>query len=111
MKARRELVFLLFLVLLTGCKHQSTTQHALRSAYYWSTSWRNDSLVASRVKGLNKLYLRFFDVVLSREGNSTPNATLQFAAKLPHHLEVIPVVFITNDVMKSGYSHSKRASD
>lgn len=54
-----------------------------------------------QTKGLDRLYLRFFDVVLDRNGEPMPNATLRFSAKLPRKVEVVPVVFIVNDVMKN----------
>ena len=89
------------LLLAVGCQRQNTPRTTLRSAYYWSTEWRSEPRVMEQTKGLDRLYLRFFDVVLDRNGEPMPNATLRFSAKLPRKVEVVPVVFIVNDVMKN----------
>lgn len=107
MKLKSKLFCLSFLLLLVSCQQQKEPQHVRKSAYYWSTEWRNEPRVVQQVKTLDKLYLRYFDVVMSSEGEVTPNATLQFAAEIPDDIEVIPVVFIVNDVMKS----TKNAAD
>ena len=89
------------LLLAVGCQRQNTPRTTLRSAYYWSTEWRSEPRVMEQTKELDRLYLRLFDVVLDRNGEPMPNATLRFSAKLPRKVEVVPVVFIVNDVMKN----------
>ena len=101
MRPKHQLKWLLMLLLAIGCQRQNTPRTTLRSAYYWSTEWRSEPRVMEQTKGLDRLYLRFFDVVLDRNGEPMPNATLRFSAKLPRKVEVVPVVFIVNDVMKN----------
>lgn len=101
MRPKHQLKWLLMLLLAVGCQRQNTPRTTLRSAYYWSTEWRSEPRVMEQTKGLDRLYLRFFDVVLDRNGEPMPNATLRFSAKLPRKVEVVPVVFIVNDVMKN----------
>ena len=101
MRSKHQLKWLLMLLLAVGCQQQNTPRTTLRSAYYWSTEWRSEPRVMEQTKGLDRLYLRFFDVVLDRNGEPMPNATLRFSAKLPRKVEVVPVVFIVNDVMKN----------
>lgn len=101
MRSKHQLKWLLMLLLAVGCQRQNTPRTTLRSAYYWSTEWRSEPRVMEQTKGLDRLYLRFFDVVLDRNGEPMPNATLRFSAKLPRKVEVVPVVFIVNDVMKN----------
>ena len=101
MRPKHQLKWLLMLLLAVGCQRQNTSRTTLRSAYYWSTEWCSEPRVMEQTKGLDRLYLRFFDVVLDRNGEPMPNATLRFSAKLPRKVEVVPVVFIVNDVMKN----------
>ena len=101
MRPKHQLKWLLMLLLAVGCQRQNTPRTTLRSAYYWSTEWCVEPRVMEQTKGLDRLYLRFFDVVLDRNGEPMPNATLRFSAKLPRKVEVVPVVFIVNDVMKN----------
>lgn len=88
------------------------------AAYYWRTtltlSQREAEWMAS--EGIGRVYLRLFDVVM-HDGTAQPNATLQFPADtmamdsprdvpgvysvLPDSTEVVPTVFIMNDVMRS----------
>ena len=101
MKLKSKLFCLSFLLLLVSCQQQKEPQYVLKSAYYWSTEWRNEPRVMQQVKTLDKLYLRYFDVIMNGEHTVIPNATLQFAAEMPDKIEVVPVVFIVNDVMKT----------
>lgn len=90
------------LFLFVSCTRQGGRETASRSAYYWSTTWEHTARTDSLVRSLKTLYLRYFDVVVDDEGKVTPNATVRFAASLPKHLNVVPVVFIVNEVMKRG---------
>ena len=82
MRPKHQLKWLLIVLLAVGCQRQNTPRTTLRSAYYWSTEWRAEPCVMEQTKGLDRLYLRFFDVVLDRNGEPMPNATLRFSAKL-----------------------------
>lgn len=85
-----------------ACQEKETAQPPTRSAYYWSTTWEGDSatLALIRDNGISRLYLRYFDVVVTPEGEVMPNATIRFAGALPDSTEVVPTVFIVNDCMK-----------
>jgi hypothetical protein len=69
--------------------------------YFWQTEWSPspallDSLVESRI---DKLYMRFFDVEWTAESQTThPVANLRFQSSPPHNVEIIPVVYIVNEV-------------
>jgi len=97
-----------------------------RAVYYWSTTMRMDSLKEDFIRkhNINKVYLRYFDVVVASDGNVMPNATItfdnpsgttdaspddssavfSFTCPLPDTLEVVPVVFIVNNCMKRNVS-------
>lgn len=71
----------------------------VRSAYYWSTVY-NLPPAAISTRHVARLYMRYFDVVRTPDGTAMPNATLRFARQVPKGVEVVPVVFIVNDVMR-----------
>lgn len=74
---------------------------AVRSVYYWSTTMDMDSVKTSFLRNhdVSRMYVRFFDVVRDADGNSVPNATLQFATRMPSGVDVIPVVFVMPECM------------
>ena len=75
-------------------------QPKVKAAYYWSTTLRMDSARTAFIQshGITRLYVRYFDVVNTREG-PMPNATLAFNDSMPADVEIVPTVFITNDCM------------
>lgn len=87
------------ILILTGCKHEVPS--SVRSAYYWSTTWECDSMTLDflRTNDIQKLYLRFFDVVLDESNQINPNATVRFASPMPDSIEVVPTVYIVNSCM------------
>lgn len=93
---------LLILLLMTACQER---QHQ-RSIYYWSTTFQLDSTKKSFLKEhqINRIYLRYFDVVVDDNGEPMPNATVRFRDSIPTQLEIIPTVFIVNDCMKKDVS-------
>lgn len=121
---------LLSLMFLAGCSHHDGTGVALpveNAAYYWRTTWQLDSAETAflREHDIRRLYCRYFDVVMSDDGQPMPNATIHFES--PHQLlpegeaisqtifeadslplggrlvgaalELIPTVYITEDCM------------
>ena len=92
----------ILLLLFTGCQEQQQG----RSMYYWSTTFQLDSTKQSFLKEhqINRLYLRYFDVVVDDNGEPMPNATVRFKDSIPQGLEIIPTVFIVNDCMKQDVS-------
>lgn len=121
---KRTLLFLLVCIVSLGsCRRgvptpATTTGEAVTATgvYYWRTtlqlSDRERSWMADR--HIHRVYLRLFDVAM-RDGKPMPNATLQFrdstttdttivgtvAALLPDSVEVVPTVYIMEDVFRS----------
>lgn len=90
------------LVFLCGCQRSPEHQATVRSAYYWSTTLTMDSLKTDflQVHHIQRLYVRYFDVVLGKDGQPVPNATIRFVDAVPASVEVVPTVFILNDCMR-----------
>lgn len=83
--------------------------------YFWQTEWSPssallDSLVENRI---DKLYMRFFDVEWTAESHTThPVAPLRFQLAPPHNVEIIPVVYIINEVfLKMSYDDVPALAD
>ena len=73
------------------------------AVYYWRTDLRLDSTERAFLSqyNINKVYCRYFDVVMDTVGNQgpKPNATITFSDTLPEGVEMIPTVYITEDCM------------
>lgn len=99
----KRLIFFIFLSqLLLACSHNKHNNSTLRSMYYWQTTFNtNDSVTQKflREHRVSRLYVRFFDVVM-RQDEPMPNATISFKHPVDGHFDIVPVVFITNDVMQ-----------
>lgn len=69
--------------------------------YYWRTTFKLDSAERAFLSenGVNKMYVRFFDVDLNPDTMSVekcvPVATIDFADTFPQGVEIVPTVFIT----------------
>ena len=100
-------------MVLSSCSRQTDVQ-PVRSMYYWRTVFTLSQAERDFMKAhhVDRLYVRYFDVVLNEQGEPMPNATIKFEAPSPNPtlllegsgeaegaVEVIPVVFITNDCM------------
>lgn len=97
---------LISLLLLTACQRQPSGRGKLldigNAVYYWRTDLRLDSTERAFIRqyNINKVYCRYFDVVMSDNGSEPkPNATITFSDTLPDSIEVIPTVYITEDCM------------
>ena len=92
---------LLALALLTGCRKQTTNPVRGHAAYYWSTVFRLSPEQRGFIRdhAIERLYVRYFDVVIGQEGEPMPNATIQFKDTFPEGMEVVPTVFILNECM------------
>ncbi len=73
----------------------------VRSVYYWSTVMDIDSAKQRFLGeyGVNRMYVRYFDVVPGDDGRPAPNATLRFKTAAPAGVEIVPAVYIVNDCM------------
>ena len=85
---------------------EKPTHQNCNAVYYWKTTFRlsaeeRDFLATHQVK---RLYLRYFDVYKDPDINASvvpvPQATLQFMDSVPSDLEVVPIVFIDNNLFK-----------
>ena len=93
---------LLAMILLTGCRRQAASPVDGRAAYYWSTVFRLSPEQRGFIRdhAIERLYVRYFDVVMGQEGEPMPNATIQFKDTFPEGMEVVPTVFILNECME-----------
>ncbi len=100
MKRKFYLLLPLFL-LLVSCQGKKADR-TMRSVYYWSTTWDMDSSKTAFIHQhhIQRIYLRYFDVVKEESGEVKPNATLQWATPMEKGTEIVPVVFIVNDCMR-----------
>ena len=96
----RPLLFAMFL-LLAGCGQHEKLLEQGNAVYYWRTDLRLDSTEQAflHTYHINKVYCRYFDVVMSDDGEPKPNATIAFSDTLPEGVEIIPTVYITEDCM------------
>jgi len=81
------------------------------AVYYWRTELRLDSMERAFLEQyhINKVYCRYFDVVMRAPSDSLqgttdslapmPNATITFRDTLPPGIEIIPTVFIVENCM------------
>jgi hypothetical protein len=92
-------VMLLAVLLTTGCKQSEMPQE--NAVYYWRTEWRTDSVERAFLQQyhINKVYCRYFDVVMNSDGEPMPNATIRFVQGQQEGLKLIPTVFITENCM------------
>ncbi|MBO4385833.1 MAG: hypothetical protein J5817_02325 [Treponema sp.] len=93
---------------LTGCKKNQVLGE--RSIYFWKSNLKLDQEEKTFVKKHNvkKIYAKFFDVVESNNGKTdeyglTPIATLRFEDELPKDVQIVPVVFISENCL-DGYN-------
>ncbi|HEY8782578.1 MAG TPA: hypothetical protein VIM16_13220 [Mucilaginibacter sp.] len=74
------------------------------SFYYWKTVYKANKTEAGYLRyfKIHKLYVRIMDVNIVEEDTSPgPISPIIFKNKLPDSLQIIPVVFIVNDVFKN----------
>lgn len=83
-------------------RHGSTASPPpARAFYYWKTGWQATSAPPQALRDLaiSRLYLRLFDVDWDPALRAAqPVAPLVVSAPLPAGLDIVPVVFVTNQV-------------
>ena len=98
------LPIMLMLIIVAACKQRNDTPvpDPARAVYFWRTTLKMDSSERAflREHHIKKLYTRFFDVVM-RDGEPMPNATLRFLDTVPADVEIIPVICIMENCLKS----------
>lgn len=95
----------LAVALLTAACH-STSGPKRNSAYYWSTTFRLDSTQRDFIARhhVERVYLRYFDVVVDPRGQLMPNATVLFESGRPQGVEIVPTIFIMNNCLQHDVS-------
>jgi hypothetical protein len=88
---------LVFIFVLSACKKETLPS---QSFYYWRTVFRLNPYEREILTGnaVDRLYIRFFDVI-SGSGVPVPESTILFKDSIPADIQIIPVVFIVNDVL------------
>jgi len=105
MKNRNVHIFLILVLLclasvLPSCHHPKTVN---TSFYYWKTVYKNNQTEQAYLHHfkVHKLYVRIMDVNMDDDGATpVPVSPITFKDKLPDSIQVVPVVFIVNDVLK-----------
>lgn len=88
-------------LILGGCASRVVeVENPQPSVYYWRTTFALSPTEVQFLKQnkVGKLYVRYFDVV-SSEGGILPNATIAFNEAPPQGIEIIPTVFIVEQVL------------
>lgn len=96
----RFVVILMLIALLGSCS--STSKHEI-SFYYWKQDFSLDPDQQLLVKSnhVNKLYVKFFDVIWDMQTESAiPISKLEIREK-PRNLKITPCIFIENQVFKN----------
>ena len=87
----------------TSCKPSGKGVDSAKPAvYYWRTSLYLDSTERQFMQQhkVGKMYVRYFDVVLDKDRQLSPIATIRFEDSIPSGIEVIPTIFIVNECCK-----------
>ena len=95
----------LLCLLTAGCSKREELSES-NAVYFWRTDLRLDSMeqVFLQRYHINKVYCRYFDVVMNEEGSEPmPNATISFSGTLPDSIELIPTIYITEDCMHQAH--------
>lgn len=98
---RRYLFPILLAVLLTACSTPNKPGRTVRAIYHWKTTYNPTQYELQWLSDhhVTRLYLRVFDVDVYESEAVAPIATTRFLQPLPDSLEIVPVVYITNEAM------------
>ena len=89
-------------LMLSACIHRrQAVPEPRRAVYYWRTVFRLDTAEREFLarNHVEKIYMRYFDVVAGKQGQPAPNATIRFGQAVPRGIEVVPTVFVMNDCL------------
>ena len=97
----RRLLLSSTLLLLLACHGKQLPMEEGNAVYFWRTELRLDSTERAFLSQyhINKVYCRYFDVVMNDSLGPVPNATLQFSEQPLEGIELIPTVFIVENCM------------
>lgn len=92
--------FCSLLILLLSCGNP-ISKPPQRAAYYWQSvfQWQQAEQEKSDHLGLERLYVKFFDVKFDPATRAQPVAVLDVQSPFPDSLTLVPVVFVTNDCL------------
>ncbi|WP_295652648.1 hypothetical protein [uncultured Mucilaginibacter sp.] len=93
-------LFVLLAVLAMGCKPNRKVNIAF---YYWKTVYKPSPTESEYAKHLhtNKMYVRIMDVDMADDGvSAVPVSPITFQQALPDTVQMVPVVYIINNVLK-----------
>lgn len=101
LKLKHILPLMLF-PLLAACEKERTMP-VDNGMYYWRTDLHLDKAERDFMAqhGIKRLFVRFFDMVMSETDGPVPNATLTFSDSIADSIEVVPVVYVLNECMKT----------
>ena len=108
-KLLSSILLILLMTVSCGRHNDNGVPNPQPAVYYWRTTLKLDSTerMFLHEHGVKKMYVRFFDVVL-RDGKPAPNATLRFLDTVPQGIEVIPVIFIMENCLRSNMNDYAR---
>ena len=77
--------------------------HVERGLYEWRSTAEIERGDYQQIDSLNvtRLYVRFFDVQRGEQGEPVPRSVVTFPEQIRPHLEIVPTVYITNELMRS----------
>ena len=93
----KKLYLLVFF--LAACKHPKQVNSTF---YYWKTVYQNTAIQTNYLQRCHahKLYVRVMDVDLTNGNMPSPVSPIVFKNHLPDTIEIVPVVFIVNDILR-----------
>lgn len=97
----QRLLLIATAILMVACHDKPSPMEEGNAVYYWRTDLRLDTTERAFLKQyhINKVYCRYFDVVMNDSLGPMPNATITFSDTLPEGIELIPTVFIVENCM------------
>jgi hypothetical protein len=106
----RIITFLAIVLSLKGCSFENEVIENGISFYYWkqTVELTNEQKTVLKENNTDRLYIRFFDVVLDKGlGQITPVSKVEF--KYHPNVKVVPCVFIQNDVFHQDEDNAELA--
>ncbi len=78
-----------------------TPKHLERAAYFWKTSLYEEDITLLKKRNIHKLYVKIMDISWNPVYKAYPATTTELFKSITEGIEVVPVVFITNETMKN----------
>ncbi len=92
---------LILSVFISACSTKTSSIPPQRAVYYWQSTfqWQLADQQKADSLAIDRLYVKFFDVEFSPALRAQPVAVLDVQTPFPEKLEIIPVIYITNDCL------------